>query len=84
MMNQKTFLYAAYTFVIFALLSRFMGGATKRAPAKKKALPAPPPRKKRGFFSKLGKIAGGIGSRLIGFDADGEPIYADADEVTVI
>jgi len=83
-MNQKTIMYAAYTFIAFALLSKFTGGGAmaKSAPAKAKPEAAAAPKKKPNFFSK----ALGIGRKLVGFDADGNPVYEaqSADEVTVI
>jgi len=86
-MNQKTIMYAAYTFIAFALLSKFSGGAVtamaKKAPAPKAAPAAAQPKKKKSnFFSK----ALGFGRKLIGFDADGNPVYeaASADEMSVI
>jgi len=90
---QNVLKYAAFTFVLFALLNRaqsqFKGATAQaaRAPALPPAAPAlapalQPAKKKKRRFGKFLKGVGKLAASRIGFDAD--PIYAIGDEGTVI
>lgn len=91
-MNQKTLMYLSMTFIAFALLSKFSAGGLKA----KSAAIAPPKKKKKsgigGFLKKAVKVvapaakmfAGGMtggATSLLGFDADGEPVYGSEASV---
>lgn len=77
-MNEKTIQYAAYTFVVLAIFAKFSG--VKKAPVKA----APAPQKKTSTAKKIGGVVGGLAKKFLGFDEAGQPIYALADEESVV